>query len=122
MNNREKFKEAVVKIFDNGKFTTDDAKAVCEKIGFTDSQYKTIYTHVMRHVKVAKGIYAFPADHHFGTGQKTVKASPAVVKAAQKKTLQSDLDIINDTDAVAQKWEKKAQEAKASFEKFNKIL
>ena len=117
MNNREKFKEAVVKIFDNGKFTTDDAKAVCERIGFTESQYKTIYTHVMRHVKVDKGIYAFPADHHFGTGQKTVKASPAVVKAEKQKTLQSDLDIINDTDVVAQKWEKKAKEAKQSFEK-----
>ncbi len=117
MNNREKFKEAVVKIFDNSKFTTDDAKAVCEKIGFTDSQYKTIYTHVMRHVKVDKGIYAFPAEHTFGSGKKTVKASPAVVKAEKQKTLQSDLDIINDTDAVAQKWEKKAQEAKQSFEK-----
>ena len=117
MNNREKFKEAIVKIFDNSKFTTDDAKAVCEKIGFTDSQYKTIYTHVMRHVKVAKGFYAFPTDHHFGSGQKTVKVSPAVVKAEKQKTLQSDLDIINDTDAVAQKWEKKAQEAKQSFEK-----
>ena len=117
MNNREKFKEAVVKIFDNGKFTTDDAKAVCEKIGFTDSQYKTIYTHVMRHVKVAKGIYAFPADHHFGSGQKTVKASPAVVKAEKQKTLQSDLDIINDTDAVAQKWEKISADAKAKYDK-----
>ena len=85
MNNREKFKEAIVKIFDNSKFTTDDAKAVCTKIGLTDSQYKTIYTHVMRHVKVAKGIYAFPADHHFGSGQKTVKVSPAVVKAESRK-------------------------------------
>jgi len=100
MNNREKFKEAIVKIFDNSKFTTDDAKAVCEKIGFTESQYKTIYTHVMRHVKVAKGIYAFPADHHFGTGQKTVKASPAVVKAEKQKTLQSDLDIINEPNKL----------------------
>jgi len=118
MNNREKFKEAVVKIFDNGQFTIDDAKAVCERIGFTDSQYKTIYTHVMRHVKVDKGIYAFPADHHFGSGQKTVKASPAVVKAEKQKTLQSDLDIINEpVDPVAQKWEKKAQEAKQSFKK-----
>jgi len=117
MNNREKFKEAIVKIFDDSQFTTDDAKAVCTKIGLTDSQYKTIYTHVMRHVKVAKGIYAFPKDHTFGSGQKTVKASPTVVKAEKKKTLQSDLDIINDTDVVAQKWEKKAQEAKASFEK-----
>ena len=119
MNNREKFKEAIVKIFDNGKFTTDDAKAVCEKIGFTDSQYKTIYTHVMRHVKVDKGIYAFPADHHFGSGQKTVKASPAVVKAEKKKTLKSDLDIINEpsVDPVAQKWEKITADAKAKYDK-----
>jgi len=119
MNNREKFKEAVVKIFDNGKFTTDDAKAVCEKIGFTDSQYKTIYTHVMRHVKVAKGFYAFPAEHHFGSGQKTVKASPAVVKAEKKKTLKSDLDIINEpsVDPVAQKWEKISADAKAKYDK-----
>ena len=95
MNNREKFKEAVVKKFGNGNFTTDEAKAVCEKIGFTESQYKTIYTHVMRHVKVDKGIYAFSADHYFGSGAKTVKASPAVVKAEKKKTLKSDLDIIN---------------------------
>ena len=95
MNNREKFKEAVVKKFGNGNFTTDEAKAVCEKIGFTESQYKTIYTHVMRHVKVDKGIYAFAVDHHFGSGAKTVKASPAVVKAEKKKTLKSDLDIIN---------------------------
>jgi len=117
MNNREKFKEAIVKIFDNSQFTTDDAKAVCQKIGLTDSQYKTIYTHVMRHVKVAKGIYAFPAEHTFGSGKKIVKASPEVVKAAKKKTLQSDMDVISSTDEVAQKWEKKAKEAKASFEK-----
>ena len=119
MNNREKFKEAVVKKYGNGNFTTDEAKAVCEKIGFTESQYKTIYTHVMRHVKVDKGIYAFPADHHFGSGQKTVKASPAVVKAEKKKTLKSDLDIINEpsVDPVAQKWEKISADAKAKYDK-----
>ena len=118
MNNREKFKEAAVKKYDNGQFTIADAKAICEGLGFTESQYKTIYTHVMRHVKVDKGIYAFSADHHFGTGQKTVKPSPVVVKAEKKKTLQSDLDIINEpVDPVAQKWEKKSKEAKQSFEK-----
>jgi MoxR-like ATPase len=118
MNNREKFKEAVVKKYGNSNFTIVEAKAICEGLGFTESQYKTIYTHVMRHVKVDKGIYTFPADHHFGTGQKTVKPSPVVVKAEKKKTLQSDLDIINESvDPVAQKWEKKSKEAKQSFEK-----
>ena len=117
MNNREKFKEAIINKYGYHNFTIDDAKAICESIGLTDSQYKTIYTHVMRHVKVDKGIYAFPAEHTFGSGKKTVKVSPAVVKAEKKKTLQSDMDVISSTDEVAQKWEKKAKEAKASFEK-----
>jgi len=59
MNNREKFKEAIINKYGYHNFTIDDAKAICESIGLTDSQYKTIYTHVMRHVKVDKGIYAF---------------------------------------------------------------
>ena len=117
MNNREKFKEAIINKFGDSNFNTDDAKAVCKSIGLTDSQYKTIYTHVMRHVKVDKGIYAFPSAHAFGSGKKTVKVSPEVVKAAKKKTLKSDMDVISSTDEVAQKWETKAKEAKASFEK-----
>ena len=117
MNNREKFKEAIINKYGYHNFTIDDAKAICESIGLTDSQYKTIYTHVMRHVKVDKGIYAFPKSHTFGTGQKSVKISPEVVKAAKKKTLKSDMDVISSTDEVAQKWEKKAKAAKASFEK-----
>ena len=117
MNNREKFKEAIINKFGDSNFNTDEAKAVCKSIGLTDSQYKTIYTHVMRHVKVDKGIYAFPSAHAFGSGKKTIKVSPAVVKAEKKKTLQSDMDVISSTDEVAQKWEKKAKEAKASFEK-----
>ena len=117
MNNREKFKEAIINKFGNENFTIPDAKSICEKIGLTDSQYKTIYTHVMRHIKIDKGIYAFPKSHTFGTGQKSVKISPEVVKAAKKKTLKSDMDVISSTDEVAEKWNKKAKEAKASFEK-----
>ena len=117
MNNREKFKEAIIKKFGNMNFTKVSAKAIAEEIGLNESQFRTISTHVLRHVKVDKGIYAFPAEHTFGSGKKTVKASPAVVKAEKKKTLQSDMDVISSTDEVAQKWEKKAKEAKASFEK-----
>jgi len=117
MNNREKFKEAIINKYGYHNFTIDDAKAICESIGLTDSQYKTIYTHVMRHVKVDKGIYAFPKSHTFGTGQKSVKISPEVVKAAKKKTLKSDMDVISSTDEIVEKWEKKAKAAKASFEK-----
>ena len=114
MNNRERFKEAVVKKYGNDNFSTDEAKAVCESIGLTDSQYKTIYTHVMRHIKVDKGIYAFPKSHTFGSGTKSVKVSPAVVKAEKKKTLKSDMDVVNERE-TAEYWDKKANEEKASY-------
>jgi len=116
MNNREKFKEAIIKKFGNMNFTKVSAKAIAEEIGLNESQFRTISTHVLRHVKVDKGIYAFPKEHTFGTGKKNVKASPEVVKAAKKKTLKSDMDVISSTDEVAQKWEKKAEKAKALYE------
>ena len=116
MNNRERFKEAVVKKYGNDNFSTDDAKAVCESIGLTDSQYKTIYTHVMRHIKVDKGIYAFPKSHTFGSGTKSVKVSPAVVKAEKKKTLAGDMAVVNEKE-TSEYWDKLAEKAKASYEK-----
>ena len=98
MNNREMFKEAILKKFGNENFLKVDAKAICDKLGFTDSQFKTISTHVLRHIKVDKGIFAFPTDHAFGSGKRKVKSSPEVVKASKKKTLKSDLAVINEVE------------------------
>ena len=98
MNNREMFKEAILKKFGNENFLKVDAKAICDKLGFTDSQFKTISTHVLRHIKVDKGIFAFPTDHDFGSGKRKVKSSPEVVKASKKKTLKSDLAVINEAE------------------------
>ena len=98
MNNREMFKEAILKKFGNENFLKVDAKAICDKLGFTDSQFKTISTHVLRHIKVDKGIFAFPTDHAFGSGKRKVKSSPEVVKASKKKTLKSDLAVINEAE------------------------
>ena len=67
-------------------------------MGFTESQFKTISTHVLRHIKVDKGIFAFPTDHAFGSGKRKVKSSPEVVKASKKKTLKSDLAVINEAE------------------------
>ena len=122
MNNREKFKEAVVAKYGNTKFTKDDAKSISDELGLTESQFRTISTHVLRHLKVDKGIYAFSDEHKFGSGNKTIKVSPEVVKAEKKKTLKNDMDIISSTDEVSQKWEKKAKEAKASFDKPNSAI
>ena len=92
------FKEAILKKFGNENFLKVDAKAICDKLGFTESQFKTISTHVLRHIKVDKGIFAFPTDHAFGSGKRKVKSSPEVVKASKKKTLKSDLAVINEAE------------------------
>ena len=90
MNNREKFKAEIVKKYGDKKFTTDQAKDACKAVGLTDSQFRTINAHVLRHIKIEKGVFAFPSDHHFGSGQKTVKKTEAVIKAEKKKTLKKD--------------------------------
>ena len=113
MNNREMFKEAILKKFGNENFLKVDAKAICDKLGFTDSQFKTISTHVLRHIKVDKGIFAFPTDHAFGSGKRKVKSSPEVVKASKKKTLKSDLAVINEVEQKTPE----AKVVKASVEK-----
>ena len=113
MNNREMFKEAILKKFGTENFLKVDAKAICDKLGFTDSQFKTISTHVLRHIKVDKGIFAFPTDHAFGSGKRKVKSSPEVVKASKKKTLKSDLAVINEVEQKTPE----AKAVKASVEK-----
>ena len=99
MNNREKFKEAIVKKYGDKKFTTDQAKDVCKAVGLTDSQFRTINAHVLRHIKIEKGVFAFSSDHHFGSGQKTVKKTEAVIKAEKKKTLKKDQEVLNEVVA-----------------------
>ncbi len=113
MNNREMFKEAILKKFGNENFLKVDAKSICDKLGFTDSQFKTISTHVLRHIKVDKGIFAFPTDHAFGSGKRKVKSSPEVVKASKKKILKSDLAVINEVEQKTSE----AKVVKASVEK-----
>ena len=99
MNNREKFKEAIVKKYGNKKFTTDQAKDACKAVGLTDSQFRTINAHVLRHIKIEKGVFAFPSDHHFGSGQKVVKKTEAVIKAEKKKVLKKDQEVLNEVVA-----------------------
>ena len=99
MNNREKFKEAIVKKYGDKKFTTDQAKDVCKAVGLTDSQFRTINAHVLRHIKIEKGVFAFSSDHHFGSGQKVVKKTEAVIKAEKKKTLKKDQEVLNEVVA-----------------------
>ena len=99
MNNREKFKAEIVKKYGDKKFTTDQAKDACKAVGLTDSQFRTINAHVLRHIKIEKGVFAFSSEHHFGSGQKTVKKTEAVIKAEKKKTLKKDQEVLNEVVA-----------------------
>ena len=99
MNNREKFKAEIVKKYGDKKFTTDQAKDACKAVGLTDSQFRTINAHVLRHIKIEKGVFAFSKDHHFGSGQKPVKKTEAVIKAEKKKVLKKDQEVLNEVVA-----------------------
>ena len=99
MNNREKFKAEIVKKYGDKKFTTDQAKDACKAVGLTDSQFRTINAHVLRHIKIEKGVFAFSKDHHFGSGQKVVKKTEAVIKAEKKKVLKKDQEVLNEVVA-----------------------
>ena len=99
MNNREKFKAEIVKKYGDKKCTTDQAMEACKAVGLTDSQFRTINAHVLRHIKIEKGVFAFSSEHHFGSGQKVVKKTEAVIKAEKKKTLKKDQEVLNEVVA-----------------------
>ena len=51
---RVKFKDQIDKEFGAGNFNKDQAKVSAEKAGLSETEFKSIYTHVLRHFKVDK--------------------------------------------------------------------
>jgi MoxR-like ATPase len=103
---RIKFKEQIDNEFGKKQFTKEEAKASATKAGLSETEFKSIYTHVLRHFKIDKNVFCF-AD---------IPESEKKEKKEMKATLKRDLEVINESvDPVAQKWEKKAEEAKSSF-------
>ena len=56
---RVKFKEQIDKEFGKKNFTKEQAKASAEKAGLSETEFKSIYTHVLRHFKVDKNTFCF---------------------------------------------------------------
>ena len=81
---RIKFKEQIDKDFGKGNFTKEEAKQCAEKAGLSETEFKSIATHVLRHFKVDKNVYSFG------------DVPPEVKKAqnVQKKTLKKDWDVL----------------------------
>jgi len=82
---RIKFKEQIDKDFGKKNFTKEEAKQCAVKAGLTDTEFKSIATHVLRHFKVDKNVYCFG-----DVPQQTV------VKEEKKKTLKKDQAILNE--------------------------
>ena len=81
---RIKFKEQIDKDFGKGNFTKEEAKRCAEKAGLSETEFKSIVTHVLRHFKVDKNVYSF------GDVPQEVKNAQKV----QKKTLKKDWDVL----------------------------
>ena len=82
---RIKFKDQIDKDFGKKNFTKAEAQICAEKAGLTETEFKSIATHVLRHFKVDKNVYCFgdvPQQN--------------VVKAEKKKVLKKDQAILNE--------------------------
>jgi len=81
---RINFKFQIDKDFGKGNFTKEEAKQCAEKAGLSETEFKSIATHVLRHFKVDKNVYSF------GDVPPEVKNAQNV----QKKTLKKDWDVL----------------------------
>ena len=81
---RINFKFQIDKDFGKGNFTKEEAKKCAEKAGLSETEFKSIATHVLRHFKVDKNVYSF------GDVPPEVKNAQNV----QKKTLKKDWDVL----------------------------
>ena len=103
---RVKFKEQIDKEFGKKNFTKDQAKVSAEKAGLSETEFKSIYTHVLRHFKVDKNTFCF--------GDVPVEVKEA--KKEKKKVLQKDLDVINEpVEDTQKKYDDIAKKAKKKY-------
>ena len=63
MTKREIFKNAIIKKYGNKQFTKEQAQEVCSKNGLNDSDFRSISSHVLRKIKVEKGVFSLSLIH-----------------------------------------------------------
>lgn len=89
MTKREIFKNAIIKKYGNKQFTKEQAQEVCSKNGLNDSDFRSISSHVLRKIKVEKGVFSFSSEHSFGGNKKSskvvTKKTPKVVTPKKTK-------------------------------------
>ena len=90
----ETFKNAIIKKFGNGEYSTKEARNVATDLGYDADDFHQIWHKVMYPNRVSRGKYVFSENHSFDV--KLKKPSKEVVKKEIKKTIKKDWDVIND--------------------------
>ena len=106
------FKAEIQKVFGDKSFTVVEGKKALKNAGHPESKWDSIYLVLRKACNVGRGIYSISALNSSG-----VVVSTPTNSEQTKQAVKRDMDIISSTDEVAQKWETKAKEAKASFQK-----
>ena len=106
------FKAEIQKVFGDKSFTVVEGRKALKNAGHPESKWDSIYLVLRKACNVGRGIYSISALNSSG-----VVVSTPTNSEQTKQAVKRDMDIISSTDEVAQKWETKAKEAKASFQK-----
>ena len=106
------FKAEIQKVFGDKSFTVVEGKTALKNAGHPESKWDSIYLVLRKACNVGRGTYSISALNSNG-----VVVSTPTNSEQTKQALKRDMDIISSTDEVAKKWDDKAKEAKASFQK-----
>ena len=92
--NFENFKVAVIVKYGHDEFTRKQVYEICENLGFSTTELRQVKRKVLPTIKVSRGTYSFSEDHNFDDLEE--KPTKEAVKKEVKKSIQKDMDIINE--------------------------
>ena len=96
MKNNVKFKELITKKYGNNEFTRKEAKKLCLDNGYSQTEWRSICSKVLKKITIGKTLYKFEDNHEFSI--ETKKPSKEAVKKEVKSSVKKDWDIIAEKD------------------------
>ena len=103
MNNNVKFKEIIIKEYGNNEFTRKQAKKLCLDNGYSQTEWRSICSQVLKKITIGKTLYKFEENHSFDV--KVEKPSKEAVKKEVKKTIKKDWDIISEKEVLVNEFD-----------------
>jgi len=97
MSNNVRFKDLITKEYGNNEFTRKQAKKICLDNGYSQTEWRSICSKVLKKITIGKTLYKFEENHEFSVPTK--KPSKEAVKKEVKKTIKKDMEILNSVSA-----------------------